>query len=265
MLKEERHHYILARLAQQGRVEATTLSADLQVSEDTIRRDLNELAEAHHCQRVHGGALALGSLPRYPSAVDFAERRDEPDFIKKALARAALPLLHAGDVVFLDGGTTNLEVARIVPATLILTIVTNSPPIATILASHPTITVIVLGGQLLKAQQVTVGSATLAALATIHADVCLLGICSLHPDRGITALNYEEAFVKQAMLAQATTRVALVSAAKLGTGSPYAVAPITQLTHLVTESTVPDEQLAPYREQGITVFRASPTAASPAE
>jgi len=103
---------------------------------------------------------------------------------------------------------------------------------------------------------VNVGAATVEAYRNIRADLCFLGISSVHPDIGISTSNLEEAYVKRAMIASAAEVVALTSAEKLGTAAPYIVGPISDLTHLVTEYSVPDEVLEPYRALGITIIRA---------
>jgi DeoR/GlpR family transcriptional regulator of sugar metabolism len=250
MLTAERRQHILRELERDGRVLASELSTALNVSEDTIRRDLRDLAEAGLLQRVHGGAL-----PRSPAAVSYAARERQAPSAKAAIAEAAVQLVRDGQVIILDGGTTTLQVAQRLPPQLHATIVTISPPIAVALADYPSVEVIVLGGRLYKDALVTLGAATAAALNAIRADVCLLGVCSLHPEIGISVTDYEEAQLKRAMVASAAEVVALASAEKLGTAAPYVVGPLGDLTHLVTERSVPDDTLVPYRAAGITIVR----------
>jgi DeoR/GlpR family transcriptional regulator of sugar metabolism len=113
--------------------------------------------------------------------------------------------------------------------------------------------VVVVGGRLYKHSLVTTGAVTVAGLGAIRADVCMLGVCSLHPEFGISVPDLEEAHVKRAMIAGAAEVLALAAADKLGTVAPYRVGPLSDLTHLVTESGVPDEVLGPYRAAGLTV------------
>ncbi len=208
MLTAERRRSIMQTLQREGKVHATELSKALQVSEDTIRRDLRELAAAGVLQRVHGGAL-----PRSPAT------------------------------------------ARL-PPDLRATVITHSPPIALALAEHPLVKAIVIGGKLYKHELVAVGAATVEAFRTFRADLCFLGISNVHPEVGISTSNLEEAYVKRAMIASAAEVVALTSAEKIGTAAPYIIGPLSDLTHLVTERSVPDEMLAPYRALGITIVRA---------
>lgn len=250
MLTAERQQYILATLQRQGKVVASELSTALEVSEDTIRRDLRKLAEAGLLQRVHGGAL-----PSSPAAASYSARQAQSPSAKAAIAQAAAQLVNKGQVIILDGGTTTLQVAQRLPTDLQATVVTNSPPIAVALANHPQIEVLLIGGRLDKASLVSIGAVTIEGFRTIRADLCMLGICSLHPEVGITVPDLEEAYVKRAMIASAAEVVALASAEKLGTATTYTVGPLTELTHLVTEPSVSDELLEPYRALGITIVR----------
>jgi DeoR/GlpR family transcriptional regulator of sugar metabolism len=109
---------------------------------------------------------------------------------------------------------------------------------------------------LAKDAQALVGAATIEALRSVRADVLVLGVCSLHPEVGITVLELEESYVKRAMIANAAEVIAVSTAEKLGSAAPYVVAPLSELTHLVTDESVPEEQLAQYRELGIEVVLA---------
>ncbi|MBI1878764.1 MAG: DeoR/GlpR transcriptional regulator [Chloroflexi bacterium] len=230
MLTAERQQYILATLQRQGKVIASELSMALDVSEDTIRRDLRKLAEAGLLQRVHGGAL-----PSSPAAASYTARQGQSLSAKMAIAHAAIQLITSGQVIVLDGGTTTLYVAQRLPTDLQATVVTNSPPIAVALANHPRVEVLLVGGRLDKDSLVVIGAATIEAFRMIRADLCMLGICSLHPEVGITVPDLEEAYVKRAMIASAAEVVALASVEKLGTAATYTVGSLTELTHLVTE------------------------------
>lgn len=250
MLTAERRQHILEALRRDGKVLASELSAALDVSEDTIRRDLRELAEAGMLQRVHGGAL-----PRSPAATSYGARQRQAASSKAAIAQAAQQLVRAGQVIILDGGTTTLQVAQQLPLHLRATIITNSPPIAVALADHPGVEVVLAGGRLFKDSLVTVGPMVVDMLRGVRADLCMLGVCSLHPDIGISTPEFEETLVKRAMVAGAAEVVALAGAEKLGTAAPYVVGPLADLTHLVTEASVSDAALAPYRACGITVVK----------
>jgi DeoR/GlpR family transcriptional regulator of sugar metabolism len=251
MLTEERRQAILERLDRDGKVVAAELSSSLAVSPDTVRRDLRELADAGLLRRVHGGALppALGGRP-------YAVRRAQAPEAKAAIAQATNRLLRDGQVILLDSGTTALEVARHLRPELEATVITNSPHVAVVLADHASVEVVVLGGMLEKNARALVGAATIEALRSVRADVLVLGLCSLHPEIGITVLELEESYVKRAMIANAAEVIAVSSADKLGSAAPYVAAPLDELTHLVTERSIPPEQLAPYRALGVEVVLA---------
>ncbi len=251
----ERRQRILEALRRDGKVLAAQLSVSLAVSTDTIRRDLQELAAAGLLQRVHGGAL-----PRPPAGATAPyatrERRETAGSARNAIAAAAARLVRPGQVIFLDGGTTALEVARRFPAGLRATVVTHSPPNALALAEHPGIEVIMAGGRLFREAMVNVGEGTVEALRGIRADVCFLGICGVHVEAGLTTTYHEELHLKRTIVAQAADVVALAAAEKLDTALPYVVGPLNVLTHLVTDNSAAEDVLEPYRQRGITVIRA---------
>jgi DeoR/GlpR family transcriptional regulator of sugar metabolism len=249
MLTAERRQAILTRLDRDGKVVASELVGALGVSEDTVRRDLRELAAGGLVQRVHGGAL-----PPAPAAATFAQRLQVAPEAKAHLAEAALPLLEGANVIILDGGTTALELARRLPPDRACTVLTNAPPVAAALAAHPRAEVVLIGGRLLKDPQVTVGPAAIAALRQVRADVCVLGICSLHPELGVTVTDHDEAHVKRAMVDAAAEVIALATADKLRTASPWVVAPLADVTHLVTDAG--EDLTADYAAAGVSVVRA---------
>ena len=251
MFNAERTQFILQRLERNGRVVVTELSHELGVCEDTIRRDLREMAAEGLLQRVHGGAL-----PRSPATANYTSRQQQTPTAKEKIAQVAASLIQNGQVIILDGGTTNVLVAQHLPHSLQATVITNSPPAATALKDHTQVDIILIGGHLYKDSLVTIGAPVVETLQTIRADLCMLGVCSLHPEVGISIPNFEEAHVKRAMIASAAEVVALASAEKLGTAAPYIVAPLHELTHLVTEQQVSEASLAPYAETGITILRA---------
>jgi DeoR/GlpR family transcriptional regulator of sugar metabolism len=251
MLTDERRALILDRLRSQGRVLAADLSGELDVSSDTVRRDLRELDALGLLRRVHGGAL-----PRHGDASPFATRARRAPEAKASIARRAAELVRDGQVVVLDGGTTTLELARALPDDLHASVVTTSPLIAVALAERPWLEVTVVGGTLRSDALVTVGAAAIEALRMIRADVVFLGVCGLHPEIGVTTEDLEERHVKAAMIEGAAEVVALADHDKLGTAMPVVVAPLSAVTQLVTDAEVEEAALAPYRALGIEVLRA---------
>ena len=253
MLSAERKQAILQRAGQHGRVVAAELSREFGVSEDTIRRDLRELAAEGLLHRVHGGALPL---PRPPVAVSSASRAGQAPEAKAAIARAAARLVRAGQVIAIDGGTTPLEVAQNLPPDLRATVVTHSLPVLAALATHPGIELIAVGGRVFGEALVTAGPVAVDAYGGIRPDVCFFGVAGIDVEAGLTALNQEEALVKRAMVERAAQVVAVAAADKLGTAGPFAVASIGRVTHLVTDRSAPEETLARFRDAGLEVITA---------
>ena len=153
MLTTHRKQHILEVLRRSGQIVAKDLSQELGLSEDTIRRDLRELAAEGLLQRVHGGAL-----PASPAIGDFAARLNVATDEKRLIGLAAAGIVRAGQVVILDGGTTAVQIARHFPADLKATVVTHSPTIAIELVEHRNIEVILIGGRLFKHSVVVVGA-----------------------------------------------------------------------------------------------------------
>jgi DeoR/GlpR family transcriptional regulator of sugar metabolism len=251
MLTPQRKAYILDVLRTQGQVIAKSLSEELALSEDTIRRDLRELAAEGRLQRVHGGAL-----PASPAVGDYAMRQRVAPEGKVAVGRAAAALVRTGQVVILDGGTTTEQLAKHLPRELRATVVTHSPTIAVALQEHPSIDVIVIGGRLFKHSVVTVGAAAVEQIARIRADLYFMGVTGIHPHAGLSTGDMEEAHIKRALRAAAAETHVLVTAEKVNAASPYLVAPLSAIDGVVVERSVPKASLAVYTRLGLSVVRA---------
>jgi DeoR/GlpR family transcriptional regulator of sugar metabolism len=251
MLTSHRKQAILGQLKREGQVVAKALSEAFGVSEDTIRRDLRELAAEGLLQRVHGGAL-----PSSPAAGDFVQRQGISTDAKSALARKAASLISPGQVVIFDGGTTCVELARHLPPALQATVVTHSPSIAVALVDHPGVEVVMIGGRLFKHSIVTVGAAAIEAIAHIRADTYFMGVTGVHVTEGLSTGDLEEAYVKRALVARAAEVVVLASAEKLNAASPYVIAEATAVTTLVVEADTPEAVTDPFARLGIAILRA---------
>lgn len=250
MLKEERHRQILDRLEREGRVVATDLADELVVSGYTIRRDLDELAGDGRLQRVRGGALPRSAVAR---TYEGRKRQELPG--KAATARAAAKLLGSGQVALIDGGSTALQLVQALAPDLRATVVTHSPPVAAALEHHDGIEVVQVGGTLDRRAMVCTGAHTIQTLNGITADICFLGVWSVHADAGLTTGYFEEAEVRRVLVERAGRVVGLASREKLGTVAPFAIAPATALTHIATEPETPEDLLRPFGDLGIDVVR----------
>jgi len=248
MLKEERFKTILNLLGQDQKVHLAVLSNILNVSEDTVRRDIKELAEQGFLKPVRGGAV-----PHAPGPFHFKDRIEYGNEQKKVIAKKALAFLKNDQVVIFDGGTSAMLIAQSLPKDIRLTVVTNSFPIASILEEHENVEVLFSGGRLLKKSFVTIGNETIQFFKKFRADICLLGICSIHIDLGVTGPDYEESEVKKAMVDSSREIVALSTIEKLGTAEAYYVCPANQLTTIVTDQPDESEDFDIYRKIGIKI------------
>ena len=251
MLTSQRKKAILDTLARDGQVLATELSASFGVSEDTVRRDLRELAAEGLLQRVHGGAL-----PASPAVAPFARRQEMESDAKRRIARKAAELIAPGQVVIIDGGTTSALLVRQLPANLRATVVTHSPSVAVALAEHASLEVVLIGGRLYKHSIVTVGAAAVEAMSHIHADIYFMGVTGVHPVAGLTTGDFEEAHIKRALTARAAETVVLASAAKLNAASAYRIGGIELAQTIVVEDAADPKLVEPIERAGITVLRA---------
>ncbi|MEV6598708.1 DeoR/GlpR family DNA-binding transcription regulator [Actinoplanes sp. NPDC051346] len=235
MLAAQRRDLLLERLRTDGRIIAKSLAAELGISEDSIRRDLRELATAGLCQRVYGGAL-----PASPAIADYAARQHVAISGKQRVAAAAATMVEPGSTVIIDGGTTALAVVRALPVDLRATVVTHSPTVASALADHRDVEVYLIGGRLFKHSMVACGAAAVEAARGLHADLFLLGVTGVHPEAGLTTDDADEAAMKRALARQAADTYVLASSEKVGAASRFAVLPLGEVAGVITD-TSPDD------------------------
>ncbi|WEO77376.1 DeoR/GlpR family DNA-binding transcription regulator [Cryobacterium sp. SO2] len=251
MLAAERQVLLLERLSRDGKIVAKDIAAELGLSDDSVRRDLRELAAAGLCQRVYGGAL-----PVSPALAQYADRTLVQPASKDRVAARAARLIEPGSTVILDGGTTTLAVVRALPLDLACTVITHSPTIAAALLPHESIDVFLLGGRLFRHSAVTCGAAAVEAAQAISADLFLLGVTGVHATAGLTTGDVEEAAMKRALAGRAADTVVLASAEKIGVASPYRVLPFGDIAGIVTDTAADDPTVAELRDRGITILTA---------
>ncbi|MEC3976798.1 DeoR/GlpR family DNA-binding transcription regulator [Amycolatopsis sp. H20-H5] len=231
MLAAERRDLLLARLENDGKLVAKELAAELAVSEDSVRRDLRELAAAGLCQRVYGGAL-----PVSPAIGDHGFRASVNLEGKDRVAARAAGLVHPGATVILDGGTTALAVVLALPLDLTATIVTHSVAVAAALLDHRDVEVYLIGGRLFKHSAVTCGAAAAEAAEGVNADLFLLGVTGVHADAGLTTGDADEAAMKRTLARRAADTYVLASAEKVGAASRFSVLPFAEVAGIVTDA-----------------------------
>ncbi|WP_042395239.1 DeoR/GlpR family DNA-binding transcription regulator [Streptacidiphilus carbonis] len=251
MLAAERRDHLLDLLAREGKIVAKDVAAELGISEDSVRRDLRELAAEGRCQRVYGGAL-----PVSPAVVDYRARQTVAPDGKRRVAAVAAGLVRPGGVVILDGGTTALAVARALPPELACTVVTHSPTVAAALLDHPGAEVFLLGGRVFKHSAVACGAAAVEAAQQVSADLFLLGVTGVHPEAGLTTGDAEEAAMKRALAARAADTYVLASSEKIGTASRFTVLPWEGISGLITDAAPHDPVVEQLRARGVEVLAA---------
>jgi len=251
MLAAERHTVLLDRLARDGKIIAKEIALEFGLSDDSVRRDLRELAAAGLCQRVYGGAL-----PVSPALVEYADRAGVQPASKDRVAARARQLILPGSTVILDGGTTTLAVVAALPADLACTVITHSPTIAAALVSHELVEVFLLGGRLFKHSAVTCGAAAVEAAQAISADLFLLGVTGVHGTHGLTTGDVEEAAMKRALAGRAADTYVLASLEKIGVASPYRVLPLAEIAGIVTDAPADDPTVLGLGDAGVSILQA---------
>lgn len=240
MLKEERQAYIIHQINLHNKVLSSDLSIQLNVSEDTIRRDLNELAESGKVIKVYGGALSKSF--QYPlQNMDVYAKES-----KKLIAKKAIDLIQNGMSILAGGGTTMLEFAKMIPETLQCTFFTISPLVALELSERTNADVILLGGKLSRNTNITIGSQVVNQLSEIKVDICFLGTNSLAIEDGMTDSDWEVVQIKKAMIRCSNKTCILSIAEKLNSVQKMKVCNLSALSYLVTDLEPKNPVLTPF-------------------
>ena len=251
-LKAERHTRIRKLVEQNGQVLVGELSQHFEVSEATIRRDLEELASQGWIQRTHGGAVRVERAGKEPPMLQrIGEQRTEKERIGQAAAR----LVQDGETIFLGSGTTVLEIARHLTRDLNLTVITNSLPVVNELADRPNIDLIVIGGMLRPSELSMVGHIAENAVREFRADRVFMGMRAVDARHGFTNDYLPETMTDRAILAIAPHIVVVADHRKFGRVSSVLVGPVTLADLLITDIATSPECLVELRELGIEVMQ----------
>lgn len=249
MLKKERQAFILHKVNLHNKVVSSSLCSEINVSEDTIRRDLQELATEGKVIKVHGGALSFSfNKVHYPATDVYSQQQ------KQIIAHKAIDLLKNGMSVLTSGGTTILEMARMLPLELKATFITGSIPAILEYMRHPNIDVVLIGDKISKNSKITIGSEAIAKIKKMKASICFLGITAIDPDRGITENDPDLVKLKKAMVETSGKVVCLCISEKLGTSAATKICELADIDILITELPPTDPLLSPYWNAGVTVI-----------
>ena len=224
---------IVSRARADGRVDVRELAELLEVTPETVRRDLTALERQGILHRVHGGAIPVERLG-IEQAV--AEREGRMAAEKERIAGAALDELPESGSILIDAGTTTVRLAELLPRDRELTVVTNSLPIASLLAGRPNLRLHLLGGLVRGRTLAAVGAWAEREIRDVYADVAFVGTNGLTVDRGLTTPDLDEAGIKRALVACARRTVVLADHTKIGRSEFAQVAPLCAVDTLVTDS-----------------------------
>lgn len=238
MLSAQRKDHLLGILHHDGRIVAKQVAVDLGVSEDSIRRDLRELADAGALVRVYGGALPI---PLADRPVD--QRAGLATESKQRVAQLAVTQITPGATIVLDAGTTTLAMTRILPHGPDLTVITPSPAVALAVAEHSEARIVMIGGELSRFSMVAGGPLAMEAVQQLAADLFFLGVTGIDPVHGLTTGDLGDAATKRAIAARCTQTLVLGSEEKIGATSRYPVLDLERVAGIIVDPLVTDPVL----------------------
>lgn len=249
MRKDKRQQIIMREINLHNRVLSTDLSILLKVSDDTIRRDLKELADAGTILKIHGGAASLSFVSPFNIQNQVYALED-----KKKIAEKTLKLIKKNMVILTEGGTTILELARMIPETLRATVYTISPQVAITLSERSNLDIITVGGKLTKNANLHIGASTINQLAEFKADLCLLGANAFSMEEGLSDLDWEIVQVKKALIRSSKKVAVLAISEKLNTVQAIKICGIDKVNYLITELNPECELLTAYRNSDLKLL-----------
>lgn len=249
MLKKERQAFILHQVNLHNKVLSSSLSQEMNVSEDTIRRDLQELADEGSLIKVHGGALSRSFNNHYLPDTEIYSFDN-----KRTIASKATALIQDGMFVLTSGGTTIIELARALSPQLRATFISGSIPAIMEYTKHPNIDVIMIGDKVSKNSKITVGGDAIAKIRQIHADLCILGINAIDVEHGVTDNDWDVVQLKRAMIESSRKVICLTITEKINSSQPIQVCPLEKIDILITESDPENKLFESYKKAGIQVL-----------
>jgi len=251
---EQRRSRIMAELGHAQSLKVNDLSDRMEVSEVSIRRDLQILEDLGLLKRVHGGAIAI---PDQKVGEALSTRWYQNLEKKERIGRVAAEMIQLGDHLIIDSGTTPLQVARHIAPELLasgnLTVITASLPIAREVGNRPGVHLILLGGVYLPAYDLVIGPQTIENLKNLHADKLFLGTDGLTFNQGITTANVLEAEVDRAMVNASSEVIVVSDSSKIGLIGLVTIMPLTRIDKLVTDNGAPPDFVADLRQHGVDV------------
>lgn len=237
LLATTRRSRIVDLLRSQHSMRTEEIAQSLAVSVETVRRDLARLERDGELTRVHGGAVA-GAVPGSKEPA-FDTREEIAAEAKTAIARTAAEMMSSAHTIFIDIGTTAMTVARHVPADLRATVVTPSIRVAQILAEHPSLSVLMVGGLVRAGDLATSGATAVDFLRGMHPDVAFLGSGGVSVEHGLTDYELSEVPVKRMVLQNSHRTFVLADSSKVGVVAPWHVCALSDLAGVITDAALP--------------------------
>lgn len=253
MYATERHQAILAAARANGRVEVKALSVELDVTPETIRRDLTILERHGHVRRVHGGAIPMERLEIEPGVSDREGRQAAQ---KERIARTALEELPESGAILIDAGTTAVRLAKLLPSDREFTVITHALQVAMQLALRGNINLHLLGGTIRDRTLAGVGPWCENALGDVYADIAFLGTNGLTVERGLTTPDLAEARVKRGLIKASRRTVVLADHTKFGRADFAHVAPLSAVDTIITGVELSESDVDQVAATGPRVIRA---------
>ncbi|MDD3224074.1 MAG: DeoR/GlpR family DNA-binding transcription regulator [Clostridium sp.] len=251
MFAEERQLEIVSIIQKKGSIKVNELSNYFNVSEATVRRDLQEMESRKLLKRTHGGALKTDITNFEPS---FLQKKDERRNEKESIGKSAAAMIKNGDTIMLDSGTTTLEIAKNITVENI-TVLTNSIDIAAELIERKNIELILTGGNFRVNTRAMVGSICEATIKNFRVDKAFIGANGISLEQGVTTPNYEEAQCKRAMIKSSLKPIIVADSSKFENVCFSLICPIKSIYSIITGGDISDENLDPYRRMGIKIMR----------
>ncbi len=249
MLKIERQAFIIHQVNLHNKVLSTDLSKQMHVSDDTIRRDIHQLAKTGKIIKVHGGALSPSFHNTYTSSDDVYAYNQ-----KKIIAQKAISLIKDGMVVLTTGGTTIIEMARALPPELHATFISGSIPALAEYIVHPNIEVIAIGDKISKDSKITVGHNAISRIKELKVDLCFLGVSAINLETGVSDNDWEVVQIKKAMVEASKKLICLSISEKINSRQPFQVCDSKKINTLITELSPEDPMLEKYKQAGVIVL-----------
>jgi DeoR/GlpR family transcriptional regulator of sugar metabolism len=253
MLAQERRQHIFKAIEASGVASVRDLAQRFDVSMITIMRDLQELEQEGLIRRVHGGAISVRGASYEPP---FSARESQLSPEKQRIALKAVELVADGDSLILDVGTTTLEIARALKGKRNLTVLVTNLRAALELASQPAIQVIVIGGKLRSSELSMIGHLAEQTLRTFQVDKAFIGVGGVTVSHGLTEFNFDEAGTKRTMIERARQAIVVADHTKFGKIMLTQVAPLSDISLLITGSELDEEQKHELEEAGVTLLLA---------